>query len=395
MKKIYFLLFLFTITGMVQAGNKNNTACPGTWTGSTGTDWFATSNWCDGNVPVSTTDVRIPAGLVNYPLIPAGIAFCQNLTVDAGATLTINGTAIININGSIINVAGIFDVSNGTLNLNFAGINFSGSYLKDKTVKNLFISNTATLGIPGGTDTLKVTNELKFLTAGNTLFTNDNLTIVSNAAGTASVADITGNSITGKVTVERWIHTGRKWRYVAVNTATTQTINQAFQERQAAGVNAVPGYGTIITDPAFSGTNGYDAASATTSIKYYDPVADNFVGLGNTNTFPVSSQNAYVIYVRGDRSILPPGAATSATTLRTSRPLLTGNQTFSITTAGQFAFIGNPYASRVDLRNLVMTGLSPFVYLWDPKKGANLGGYHTLIDIGNYAISNGGGGSIP
>lgn len=47
----------------------NNPGCTaGTWLGTTGTDWNDATNWC-GGIPASSTDVVIPSGLTNYPVI--------------------------------------------------------------------------------------------------------------------------------------------------------------------------------------------------------------------------------------------------------------------------------------------------------------------------------------
>ncbi len=65
------------------------------WTGTTNTDWNTATNWNPQSVPTLVDDVTIPTGATNEPVIaPQVIAQVHNLTVDAGATLTIqsNGT---------------------------------------------------------------------------------------------------------------------------------------------------------------------------------------------------------------------------------------------------------------------------------------------------------------
>ena len=66
----------------------------GTWTGVTNSDWNESTNWAGGSVPTSSTDVIIPTGVPNYPVIAATTtANCNNLTVDSGASLTIQSSA--------------------------------------------------------------------------------------------------------------------------------------------------------------------------------------------------------------------------------------------------------------------------------------------------------------
>jgi hypothetical protein len=71
-----------------------------TWQGGT-TDWSTPANWSGGFVPTSSTDVIIPA-TGNNPVISALAAGdCHNLTVNAGASLTIESSSLTS-SGSLI-----------------------------------------------------------------------------------------------------------------------------------------------------------------------------------------------------------------------------------------------------------------------------------------------------
>jgi len=64
-----------------------------TWNGTT-TNWNDTSNWPDGIIPNSSYEVTIPASPVNgeFPVVPNGTtAHCYSLTLEDGATITVNG----------------------------------------------------------------------------------------------------------------------------------------------------------------------------------------------------------------------------------------------------------------------------------------------------------------
>jgi len=64
-----------------------------TWDGSASTDWNATANWSLDAVPTVSNNPIINSG-GNQPTISAtGTASCNNLTVNSGATLTINSTS--------------------------------------------------------------------------------------------------------------------------------------------------------------------------------------------------------------------------------------------------------------------------------------------------------------
>lgn len=94
---LYLRIYAFEIrNGQQNYYNRNviisgTTCLKGTWLG-VNSDWNTPANWC-GGVPTPTTDVLIPAGLANYPVIAAGAsADCKNLTIESGASLTIEST---------------------------------------------------------------------------------------------------------------------------------------------------------------------------------------------------------------------------------------------------------------------------------------------------------------
>ncbi len=76
------------------------------WTGTEDTDWHNSSNWDVGVPPGEITNVTIPSTDAFQPVI-SGNADCNNMTIDNGASLTINsgasGTGSLIINGVITN----------------------------------------------------------------------------------------------------------------------------------------------------------------------------------------------------------------------------------------------------------------------------------------------------
>ena len=65
-----------------------------TWVG-TSTDWSNTANWSDNTIPTSSFNVVIPTAPsgTNYPIIQIGtVAKCNTLTIESGASITVNGT---------------------------------------------------------------------------------------------------------------------------------------------------------------------------------------------------------------------------------------------------------------------------------------------------------------
>jgi hypothetical protein len=62
----------------------------GLWDGKISEDWHTPGNWDNNAVPVASTDVTIPPGTPFSPRIYRQLAYCSNITVQAGAMLTIN-----------------------------------------------------------------------------------------------------------------------------------------------------------------------------------------------------------------------------------------------------------------------------------------------------------------
>lgn len=312
-----------------------------------------------------------------------------------GNTLTLKGLVTNTVSGGIVGSSNSNLIINGTV---------SPSLSFDQTTPgttNVF--KNLTFNSSGQTATLL--NSLRLTgtctpTAG-TLATGGNLTIGSNASATGSIAagSAAGGYITGDVTVERYIpqNTNRAWRLLASPTS-GQTIHEAWQESQAAGVNGSAGYGTIITSKdATWASNGFDYKTANYSMYSYDAANDELVPVTSTAA-SIAGEPGYFIYIRGSRSVTPSSsiAAVDATTLRSTGTLYTGDQPASNVDADRFGIIGNPYASAIDLRNVATSGgcTATSFYVWDPKLlgSYNVGGIQTLTPSGgNYIVVPGGG----
>lgn len=360
----------------------------------------------------------------------AGGDFTNNkASMPAGSgTTEFNGSSTQNINGSQpaqfnhilisnasasgilpaanISIAGNW-INNGTFTHNSKNVLFNGSALQtlsgtSKTVFYDFTLNNNTspvsLNLQQTTDLLNI---FSFTTSNSTLASGGNLNVKSSAARTAQIADMTagstlsGNSITGDAIVERYIQSGRKWRFLSIPTNSTQTVRDAWMETAAnISQNPKPGFGTVVTDQnAGAVAAGFDAQSVSgPSVKYYVPATDSYTGITSPSVI-IGAQRAYMNFVRGDRTSLPSNAVLTSTTLRTTGPLKQGNISVSIG-SGLFEAVGNPYASRIDLRIVGKTNLTDYIYLWDPMLAGSygVGGFQTLQYNGtDYTIMPGGG----
>ena len=152
------------------------------------------------------------------------------------------------------------------------------------------------------------------------------LTLKSTINGTASIGDMTNHTINGDVTVERYIATGtagspqhpKSWQLLAIPTQ-GQTINQSWMEGSLApNDNLHPGFGTQIT-----GTGaGFDLTTSAPSMKTYDDISNTYTGVAGTG-IPIYNQKGYLVFVRGDRSVISAFAPATPTVLRTKGTLFT------------------------------------------------------------------------
>ncbi len=136
MKKLLLILTLLIISsGLLLSQN--------TWQGGHAqgpTDWFVKQNWSLNTVPVAGDIVVIPSGRSAYPVLTAAGAVCNNLTVQAGATLamgnfTLNVANNATISGTISYGTGRMVVVN-TLTRN----NISGTGIRHLFSANNFIN---------------------------------------------------------------------------------------------------------------------------------------------------------------------------------------------------------------------------------------------------------------
>ena len=69
-----------------------------TWTGAAGTDWANPANWSCATLPDEFTDVVIPTGMANYPVISAGTSV-RKLSTMTGSSVTVNAGVNVQVKG--------------------------------------------------------------------------------------------------------------------------------------------------------------------------------------------------------------------------------------------------------------------------------------------------------
>ncbi|MFT3750920.1 MAG: MopE-related protein [Agriterribacter sp.] len=312
------------------------------------------------------------ANRANMYTLTGNWSLTGTLNIPSDAQLAINGNTLLlttltgtgTVSGSATSSLAI------TGNGDFGTLHFSagdGGSLKAFTLNR---NGTVTIG-----SALSIYDILT-VTSG-TLNTGNWLTLKSNAENTARLAPVLG-TISGNVTVERYIPARRAWRLMNAPVDGEQSVNQAWQEGAILPSNPNPGYGTIIT--AGPADKGFDQnlPKQETSIKTFNNEANNWINVTNTKQAKVGNI-PYFLFIRGDRSITTTG--TNNTTLRATGPLLTGNQTIPVAATG-FTAVANPFASPVNFASITRNNVANGFYVWDPKLGS-VGAYVNVSYGGN------------
>lgn len=358
-----------------------------------------------------------------------GAAILKNLTINhtgsALATITLGSSLDILDNLNL--VAGTLVMGNNMLTLR-GPVNATGPSVTSGTLTGSRGSNLTIGGVAEGQalrfnqtneDTRSLANLVLLSGSSSVLVTaldvygsvvlnsaklnlNDqHLTLKSNQDGTARIGNLSGSILSGasNITVERYIPQlqHRAWRLLSVPvTSGSQTINQAWQNAQPAGVTGPAGMGTWITSN--NGNSTFDAQSQGNSLETYNSITGAYDGVGST-ALPITSDQGYMLYIRGDRLATNANSIINPTTLSTTGILKQGD--YPVTplsvSAGQFKVIGNPYPSEIDLTRIKTGGgVQNSFYVWDPMlTGVNgLGAFQTLTynpGADTYDVTPGGG----
>jgi hypothetical protein len=249
----------------------------------------------------------------------SSISFSQNFSIANGASIVTNGAITIDYGGGTL-------TNNGTLTNTDGTLSFSGPVTVDGsstiTTKNLKVAHSGTSLL---SNRIFVTGVLTV--SNGTLNANNNLTLVSNASGSAVIAPVSG-SISGKITVQRYIALGKRaFRFLTPSVTTDDFISNNWQ------------LGTHITGST-TGANGFDGTvSGNPSLFTYNnqqATGTGWTAIDNTNATNLNALQGYRILVRGDRTGTLISQATEANmnvpiTLSATGTVTTGSVTFNST----------------------------------------------------------------
>ncbi|MBU6158213.1 MAG: autotransporter-associated beta strand repeat-containing protein [Bacteroidetes bacterium] len=355
-----------------------------------------------------------------------------------GARMNGNVTA-----ASVTLSSGDLAIQSNTLTLNGAFSGNANNALRGSNSSNLTIGNGAAAGILFfrnssthnflkdlrcvGNGSATLGNRLN-ITAGaasgrvkvdatSLLASNGNLVLKSDTTGTAFVDEIenctTCAPITGEVEVERAMPNKRAWRLVTIPVTGNYTLRQQltrqgpnaaveYPGQWCATANPRPsaepatGYGTLITGHSMSScANAWQVGAdhvtngAWSSVRKYTHI-NNVASWGSNNTTnfinynAIPSEEGYLVFVRGDRSIA--GSGSNATTFRFKGTLRQGNTNPATAINAPYGVMSNPYVAPININDVFNNGTGNAdrfernFWIWDgDKTGTNgVGGYRSL-----------------
>jgi hypothetical protein len=359
-----------------------STSWLGTALGGVDTNWFNPTNWAAG-VPTSTVDAIVGTGRSPYPIINAGNALANGLTIGTSASLTMSG---------------------GTLDVK-ASVSNSGTISATAGTTSLSGTNTQLLGGSGSTQfwSLNIANAAGALQSGaisihgvlapasGNLTTNGQpLTLLSDAAGTALVDNTGTGSVNGVATVQRYSaasNAGPGYRHYSAPVAGSTVADLAtagfapeISQGSVYNTSAAPG-----TTTPFPTVYGYDQSRLATTANN-TPVFDKGFVVPASLATPLAIGQGYAVNISGLEVVDFVGALT------------TGPQTVSLSrnaaaspnaTAAGWQLVGNPYPAPLDYRLVAAAdhpGLDDAMYVY-ASSGPYVGAYRAYVNgFGNSVL---------
>jgi hypothetical protein len=309
------------------------------WTGAADTNWNNTANWSCNSLPTLSINVVIPSDLANYPVVNNGEALARNLTIETGAQITVNNNWL-RIAGNLTN-SGNLNTQNG--NVSFQGSSAqtipAGAFAGNR-ILNLRVNNAAGVN---SLATIEIINSLEV--AAGTFTTGNDLTLISNASGTAFIDGSGSGEISGTIKMQRYLDNGFGYKYFSSPFSTSTVADflgfmelsegttgfphfyEYVEGRKDTNENDLTGW-QVYTEPANSLSIGRGYALNISGI--IDPVTIELSGQVNNGDINIALENNDGLYTKG------------------------------------FNLVGNPYPSPMDWDQVVPTlvGIDDAIYFF-------------------------------
>ncbi|RAK70533.1 DUF4394 domain-containing protein [Hymenobacter edaphi] len=344
-----------------------------TWTGAVSTDWGTAGNWSPAQVPTATDNVTIP-DVANDPVV-SNAQQAANITLASGATLTTANGGTLTVNGSFTNNGGT------TLGSGTGTIAFTGAAAQTISGTTTFFNNL-TAGPAGVTASAPVQVQRVLLLNGN-LASGGNLTLLSNATGTAHVVN-NGGAVTGNATVQRYVDTGlnagpgyRHFSAPVVGTTVSDLATAGFSPVVNPAYNSAPVPNNVTPFPTVF---GYDETRVNTS---GNPAPRDF----DRGFFSPNATSDPMVPGRGYTVNIPAGQTPDFVGVLGNGPVILGGLTRGTQTESGWQLLGNPYPAPLNWDAVGRTNVDGAVYVYR-STGQYAGTYSTYVAGG--AGTNGG-----
>ncbi len=335
------------------------------WLGYT-TNWDDINNWACG-IPTANTNVTIPALPVggNMPVLSSnGISMCQNIDISLGASINISLGADLTVYGNWDN--------KGMKNIGEGKVIFSGNI---QDIKGTTRFSNITVNTNSEVNIVSSGQELTgILLCNGKLYSNGNLTLISNALGTALISGNSTGEVKGQLTLQRFIPAAKAKGYKHFSTAFSNSVVGDFSNFMTlylGDINSTP-FPTLFTfsetdaSPYFS--NGWVPAAP-----QYGVNTPMIVGAGYSAQLGPASNTDITAYLFGEVN--------------------NGNYSIPVTRNNPgpgkgdgWNLIGNPYPSPIDLHKINYTASklnkSVSLYISTSMYNGYYGYYNSALGIG-------------
>ncbi|OYU95795.1 MAG: hypothetical protein CFE21_11700 [Bacteroidetes bacterium B1(2017)] len=388
---------------------------------SSASNWYVYSLSSDSyslaiSPPSNSSSIIIPAlgyCVLSLPTLTSNVSV-QDLKIEVGAKLSLN-TNTLTISGQISDSGQL----SGPGSLSIAGSGAFGTLFFDQSIPNTsnrltnFTYNRTGATISLGTK-MQITGVVT-PTAG-ILATRNNLVLISDSLGDASIAQGTGTYLSDSVTIERYIPgiSGRLYRYLAAPFSAGPSFSSSWQKQIfITGL----GSGGTICPSLTQHSNGFDASASngatvlmfneanaiatasTPSVGGATVYTNAWTGISSTNTTTLIGGKGYNVFYRGSRAqgcaLLNGNNPTpSNITLSACGIVNTGSFTFTVTynplNGEGWNLLGNPYPSAIDWNSAGWTKNNITSSIWIYRPATNqFATYNGVIGV------NGGSNIIP
>ncbi|KAA9331247.1 fibronectin type III domain-containing protein [Adhaeribacter soli] len=320
----------------------------GTWLGTTSSNWHTAANWCNGQIPTSSTDVIIPSGTTFAPVISSN-AFADDININAAATLTISA-GTLTVGGQYTEGGRL--INTGTGSLAFTGTNLQQVGKAGNTVTFLNLSSG-----PGGITLGGPVGVRRLLTLNGNLVTNGNtFTLMSDPSLQAMVINAPG-IVVGTATVQRYINPGVN-QGLGYRHLTSPVANATIAQLNDPGVNLVvnPAYNT---NPNPGTTRPFPTIFRYNQGRLSGAKSDFTYGWESPNSLsdPMTPGRGFTV------NMLPVQVTISG--VLNNGIVTTGPLTRGSTANSGWHLVGNPYPSPINWDKVtVPSGLDKAVYVY-------------------------------